>query len=360
MSNVNNNSAKIDVKIELDSNEYKASDTQNLTYTLVNNSNSPINVLKWHLPIDGIEDNIFKVKKSGEQEAVYLGIIVKRGLPVPEDYVTIDPKSSISTELDLNEFYDISQEGKYQVEFVSTILDFGSDEPETLISSLVETQKFSTEIIHSNVAEFKLVEDRKPKQVNGVAVEWIDKMKSLVSEGATSSFQNCSTSQTNNIKSALVEAEKYASKSKSILINTQESNRPQARRYKEWFGSYTSQRYDQVTKNYTKIHDALINKPIIFNCTCDRPNPTNIYAYVRPAFPYEIFLCNQFWNASITGTDSRAGTIVHELSHFYVVASTDDHEYGQVAARGLASNNPSSAIANADNHEYFAENTPPL
>jgi peptidyl-Lys metalloendopeptidase len=357
MSNVDNNSAKIDVKIELDSNEYNASDTQNLTYTLVNNSNAPINVLKWHLPIDGIEDNIFKIKKDGEQEAVYLGIIMKRGLPVPEDYVTIDPQGSISTEFDLNDFYDISKEGKYQIQFVSPILDLGSDEPDTLISNLVETQKFSTEIIHSNVAEFKLIEDRPPKQVNGVAVEWIDKMNSLASEGATSSFQNCSTNQTNHIKNALVEAEKYASKSKSTLINTQTSNRPQARRYKEWFGAYTSQHYDQVTKNYNKIHDALINKPITFNCNCNRPN---VYAYVRPAFPYEIFLCNSFWNASLTGTDSKAGTIVHELSHFYVIASTDDHEYGQFAARQLASENSSFAVANADNHEYFTENTPPL
>ncbi|MEO8196116.1 MAG: M35 family metallo-endopeptidase [Thermoanaerobaculia bacterium] len=31
---------------------------------------------------------------------------------------------------------------------------------------------------------------------------------------------------------------------------------------------------------------------------------------------------------SATGTDSKAGTLVHEMSHFNVVASTDDHAYG--------------------------------
>ncbi|MFZ1224247.1 MAG: M35 family metallo-endopeptidase, partial [Dokdonella sp.] len=59
-----------------------------------------------------------------------------------------------------------------------------------------------------------------------------------------------------------------------------------------------------------------------------------------------------------TGTDSRAGTLVHETSHFNVVAGTQDNGYGQTAAHNLAVSNPAKAVANADNHEYFAENTP--
>ncbi len=48
------------------------------------------------------------------------------------------------------------------------------------------------------------------------------------------------------------------------------------------------------------------------------------------------------------------------MSHFTVVASTDDWAYGQSAAASLASSNPSKAIDNADSHEYFGENTPSL
>ena len=59
-----------------------------------------------------------------------------------------------------------------------------------------------------------------------------------------------------------------------------------------------------------------------------------------------------------TGTDSRAGTLIHELSHFTVVAGTSDFAYGQSAASRLARTSPSRAVRNADNHEYFAENTP--
>jgi len=57
-------------------------------------------------------------------------------------------------------------------------------------------------------------------------------------------------------------------------------------------------------------------------------------------------------------SDSQAGTLIHEMSHFTVVANTDDFVYGQTGARNLADTNPANAIMNADNHEYFAENNP--
>jgi peptidyl-Lys metalloendopeptidase len=71
-------------------------------------------------------------------------------------------------------------------------------------------------------------------------------------------------------------------------------------------------------------------------------------------------VCNAFWNAPMTGTDSKGGTLVHEMSHFTVVADTDDHAYGQSACKNLAISSPTRALDNADSHEYFAENTPSL
>ena len=55
---------------------------------------------------------------------------------------------------------------------------------------------------------------------------------------------------------------------------------------------------------------------------------------------------------------AKAGTIIHELSHFDVLGNTDDIVYGQSGAKSLAISNPSQAIKNADSHEYFSENTP--
>ena len=49
-----------------------------------------------------------------------------------------------------------------------------------------------------------------------------------------------------------------------------------------------------------------------------------------------------------TGTDSKAGTIVHEQSHFTVNGGTQDYVYGQSSAKSLASSDPSEAIFNAE------------
>jgi hypothetical protein len=73
-----------------------------------------------------------------------------------------------------------------------------------------------------------------------------------------------------------------------------------------------------------------------------------------------VYLCPVFWQVSNTGTDSRAGTLIHESSHFTANGGTQDYVYGQSSAKSLASSNPDEAVFNADNHEYFAENNPAL
>jgi len=115
-----------------------------------------------------------------------------------------------------------------------------------------------------------------------------------------------------------------------------------------------SSRYSTVRNNFGAIDDALDNASMNFNCGCNQ----NYYAYVYPNQPYNIYVCRIFWQAPNTGTDSKAGTIIHEVSHFNVVAGTDDVVYGQTGAKNLAISDPAKAVQNADSHEYFAENTP--
>ena len=46
--------------------------------------------------------------------------------------------------------------------------------------------------------------------------------------------------------------------------------------------------------------------------------------------------------------------------NFTLLGGTDDYVYGQSGAKALAKSNPAHAVMNADNHEYFSENTPAL
>ncbi len=129
-----------------------------------------------------------------------------------------------------------------------------------------------------------------------------------------------------------------------------------AKRYSTWFGAADSSRQSTVKTHFRNIYNVLNTENITFDCSCNE----DFIAYVYPSEPYTIYLCNDFWNIATSGTDSKSGTLIHETSHFEVVAHTVDHVYGQPKAKQLAIDYPNKAIYNADNHEYFAENSPYL
>lgn len=161
----------------------------------------------------------------------------------------------------------------------------------------------------------------------------------------------CTSSQTTSINSAVSGAKTYASNSLSYL-----NAGTKGARYTTWFGTYDATRYSTVKAHFNSILSAFNNQAVSVNCGCT----STAYAYVYPTQPYKIWVCKAFWSAPSTGTDSKAGTMVHEMSHFNAVAGTDDWAYGHTSAKSLATSNPSKAVDNADSHEYFAENTPKL
>jgi peptidyl-Lys metalloendopeptidase len=163
----------------------------------------------------------------------------------------------------------------------------------------------------------------------------------------------CSASQQSTIAEALAAATNMADGAQTYLNKTPPAGTP---RYTTWFGAYSASGWDTATTHFDAIFDAFTTKPVTVDCSCKK----SYYAYVYANQPYKIYVCNAFWSAPMTGTDSKGGTLIHEMSHFDVVASTNDWVYGTAAAQNLASTDPAKALDNADNHEYFAENTPAL
>ncbi|KAI1783137.1 hypothetical protein LXA43DRAFT_1067911 [Ganoderma leucocontextum] len=90
-----------------------------------------------------------------------------------------------------------------------------------------------------------------------------------------------------------------------------------APRYHTWLGTYTLARHDVVGEHFGRIGS---NDFAGFNYYCT--------------------------------TDSKAGVPLH------CNGGTKGFAYGQRPANQLAQSEPDKAIFNADNHEYFAENTP--
>ena len=123
--------------------------------------------------------------------------------------------------------------------------------------------------------------------------------------------------------------------------------------YITWFGAIDAGRKTVVQNCLASILVDL-NNPITWHKTNE-----DVYAYCYPGGPVEIWFGPYFWNAPDLGTDSKAGTVVHELSHEVQVTVDTDRNgakvYGTTASKALANSDPDQAVHHADSYEYFAE-----
>lgn len=354
--------AGVAARLEAVAERAEAEEPVTVRFTLTNTTSAPITVLKWHTPLEGFNSDMFVVERDGRR-VPYVGREVKRGAPGPEDYVTIEPGQSVSADLDLSEGYALAERGRYQAQYRSEILipaRPAEDYPENERESGRETRgpALVPRELASNAVSFDLAEARQaPRVIRSPSVVAVTvEQARRRTRAKAAAFEGCSASQQSQIQEAHTRAGQLTAFAILALGGTKEANRASSQRYTTWFGTYTAARYSTVQNNFSKILGALDNETVTYHCDCNE----NHYAHVYPNNPYHIYLCQKFWPAPLDGTDSKAGTIIHETSHFYVVADTDDNAYGHTACKNLANNNPAQAVANADSHEYFAENTPPL
>lgn len=319
------------VRLSVDRASFGTGDRVLVKVNISNPTNSQIKILKWFTPAMGVEAPIFSITRDGKAVA-YLGKLAKRMAPTDADYITLPPGGSISSEVDLTEYYDLSASGNYSVQYnVASANLYRWD------------QSQSTDLLTSDSVDLF---------VEGRAVRIIQQVNPQAVVG-TNTFNGCSSSQQTDLVNARNAASTYAADDVAYFAASK-----QGERYVTWFGVLDATRYNLVKTHFTNVLTAVDTaNPMHFDCTC---TDAGVYAYVYPDSPYEIYLCGAFWSAPTTGTDSKAGTLIHEITHFTVVAGTDDYAYGQTAAKALAISNPAQAVMNADSHEYFSENNPPL
>ncbi len=317
----------------------KSTSTSEINVVITNNSDEFLKVLKWNTPLEKeLSADVFSISADGKFQS-YQGRLVKRGEPEETDYVTFKPHESKSVTVDLSRYYKMEQASYYSV-----YLD-GS------VTAIVETANKTNSTINTTRAKSTDIE----ASSNSLKIFFQpNTVKKIQSETISTNYEYCSSSQINTLNSSMNAAVNIASAASSALNSA--SMPTSAPRYTTWFGSPNRNRQNTVTAHFRSISSALSSAPVRLSCACN----DNYYAYVYPNDPYKIYICRAFWSAPLTGTDSKAGTLVHEMSHFNVVAGTDDNAYGQSNAKRLARTNPGRAVQNADSHEYFAENTPYL
>ena len=299
---------------------YNAAQDVSVTLTFSNTSGRAVRVLKWFTPTEDFEESMFAVSLGGKA-AAYLGPVYKRPAVTGADYLTLTPGETRSWTINLSSYYDFAASGIYTLRY-------------DVAAAQLHDEKSAAERLTSNTVQV-YVEGRTSVSPEPLA-------------GSTT-YNKCTTAQQGDLVSARSQASTYSADALSYL-----NSKKTGLRYTTWFGVYDANRYSTVTTHFSKISSAMDTAAVTFDCGCKK----KYYAYVYPTKPYIIYLCSVFWTAPLTGTDSKAGTLIHEMSHFNTVASTNDYVYGQEGAKSLAISNPNNAINNADNHEYFAENTP--
>ena len=320
------------VSLKTAQNTFSASQDVLVTVTISNPTKNSIRILKWFTPSDGVEGSLFNVKRDGNPVA-YIGAYYKRPAITGRDYITLKAGESLTRVVNLGDYYDLSVSGQYEIQYAVA----------------------STNLFNEKASNFKVQDafssDAISLKVEGKSSKGKPTPTPTPPPGGNT-FDVCSVSQQSYLIKARADAQTYSSESNSYLYSMLSGSS----RYGKWFGAFDRGRVFTVQTHFTAITNAFTDAGILFHCGCKQ----NYYAYVYPTRPYEIFLCKVFWTAPALGTDSKAGTLIHEMSHFNVVAGTSDYVYGQTGASDLALTDPARAIMNADNHEYFAENNPSL
>jgi peptidyl-Lys metalloendopeptidase len=306
-----------------------------------NNSTEIVKVPYWQLPNAAGESKLFQVTRDGKA-VDYLGKLVKRGAPTEADLVTFQPGETKMFNVDLAQSYDLSRGGAFNIDFHSMLEGAKTAQGRRIADSAGRTASLHgapLQVWVDNANPLNSINQRKPG--GGGTVVYVNGV----------GYAGCTATQQTGAAAGVAQARTYSQDGRNYLTAG-----TAGARYTTWFGPYVSSQYTNMKAHFAAIDDALdqTNNSLIIDCSCHQ----NYYAYVYPTQPYRIYVCNAFWSAPTSGTDSKGGTLIHETSHFNVVASTDDWVYGQSGAKNLAITDPTKAQDNADSHEYFAENTP--
>ncbi len=323
------------VTLGVDTTSFNADQPVIVHVTIQNPTTRGMKLLKWFTPVDDVEGPLFLLQRDYGIPVAYSGPLYKRPKPTRDDYLHLKAGESITRDVDIARFYDLSVSGTYRIIFDVSSRDLyaesgsGKQEPEHLTSN-----EITVWIVGRSAGDLPLAEV-------------------LARATGTTTFNKCTTTQQALLVTARSNASGYSANALSFL---KAQSNLYSERYTTWFGASDTARYGTVTTHFSSIGSAMDTANVTFDCSCKK----KYYAYVYPSRPYTIYLCRVFWMAPQTGTDSQAGTLIHEMSHFSTVASTNDYVYGQAGAMNLAITDPDKAVNNADNHEYFAENNPPL
>ncbi len=173
------------------------------------------------------------------------------------------------------------------------------------------------------------------------------------------SFERCNKAQIAFATDAVDGARAIALRAAAMVGQTPE--------YDRWFGRFSKENSEHVRRTLKAIDRAMQSDDLVAVCPPIGQDGCmlDVFANVWPDEPYRVNLCHSFFRMpSMLGvvrtsgafdSGTREGTLIHEVSHFEVVGGTEDFCYGRETCEAMARRDTVSAINNADNYQYFAE-----
>jgi len=182
-----------------------------------------------------------------------------------------------------------------------------------------------------------------------------------LSAPALANFRQCTPQQQADIGKALFNA--FDALSAATVQIT-----PQNGAYRTWFGRWDGVRAKFVRRTISALKNHIRTSKITYICehrgsgACDG----GTYAFVYPTDSSAIHLCDPYFDLptlsdatflEVFNSGTRAGTIIHEMSHYDDVGGTADNCYNRDVCSDFARTNPNGAAHNADSFQYFSEDT---
>lgn len=348
----------LEARIVTPDQSFKTQHSIPLKVVLTNTGDEDLLVLTWHTPLDRLVTDCLDVTVNGKK-VEYDGPLVKRAAPSAKDYKLIKAGQSVAAEFVVSDAYDTSKPGKYRVKLKTPILD--ARPKQSKFAAALKSADFEPKAQPiMDTTSFIVTKGEARHLTLGAAARSKEAAKKSTAKATASSTTSATKKKASSqlLMAPVISGGDAAKKAAARKAHTDGYNLcvkalaglGNDAHYVEWFGKYTSVRFKKVQSNYTAVKTRMETVQFTYDLSgtgCE----SGVFAYTYKKTS-TIWFCDQFWAAPATGTDSKAGTVVHE--HTHCDASTDDIAYGQVRCRSLAVNQPSKAIENADSHEYYA------
>eukprot|EP00004_Rigifila_ramosa_P016971 TRINITY_DN407_c0_g1_i2.p1 TRINITY_DN407_c0_g1~~TRINITY_DN407_c0_g1_i2.p1 ORF type:complete len:361 (-),score=92.00 TRINITY_DN407_c0_g1_i2:663-1745(-) len=322
-----------------------------------NNGDEPIAFLTWGTPFQGLlgSRRLFEVLDTTEPSAPvavpYTGPLGSYATAFAESYMDLGAGQEVAVEVDLTTMYQFAAGHTYAVRVnalplryragatVASLFPSGEEttkeEADAVLASLEATVLSTTE----SVAFVSAVDTELPHEAarRRAAADKHEETVAFDAEGKRRfSFQNCAAADQTACTTAVTNAQAGVNAALDYLATCHDYD------YELLFGTYTAGRLATVVSHYTNEKNLFLSSNFKMYCNPSQCSP-GVFAYVYPTdtATHTIHLCSAYWSAPVTlQRDSKPGTLVHEMSHFNDIGSTDDHQYGYEGCLTLASNSP--------------------